>query len=182
MSALTVRIRAAGPDEAAAIAALHSESWRSAYRGILPDALLDGPLELERARHWRDVLAGVMADDAILVAEQRAALVGFIAVFAKGEPGFGAVIDNLHVRPALKGGGIGRRLLGAAAERFAAAGTTALHLWVYDANRPTLAFYEKLGGVVEERGLERNGDLEIPHSRVVWRDLAALAARCRAKS
>lgn len=182
MSFSTVKIRPAEPAEAAAIAALHCESWRSAYRGILPDALLDGPLELERARHWRDTFAALTADDAILVAERGAALVGFIAVFAKGEPGFGALIDNLHVRPALTGGGIGRRLLGTAAARFAAAGASALHLWVYDANRPTLAFYKKLGGVVEEHGLERNGDLKIPHSRVVWRDLAALAARCGVKT
>ena len=38
----------ANMEDAPAIAALHSESWRSAYRGLVPDAFLDGPVIDER--------------------------------------------------------------------------------------------------------------------------------------
>ena len=34
--------------DASAIAALHAESWRSAYRGLYPDEFLDGPILEER--------------------------------------------------------------------------------------------------------------------------------------
>ena len=39
--------------DANAIAAVHAESWRTAYRGILSDAYLDGPIDAERRRLWR---------------------------------------------------------------------------------------------------------------------------------
>ena len=35
------------------IAALQTESWRSAYRGILPESYLDGPILEERQTHWQ---------------------------------------------------------------------------------------------------------------------------------
>ena len=41
-------IRAARPDDAPAVAMLHANSWRSAYRGILRDEFLDGALDENR--------------------------------------------------------------------------------------------------------------------------------------
>ena len=55
------------------------------------------------------------ADDTVLIAGD----VGFIAVWAEGDPGFGAYIDNLHVHPERRSGGLGRRLLGEAMRRVA---------------------------------------------------------------
>jgi ribosomal protein S18 acetylase RimI-like enzyme len=65
-------------------------------------------LDDERRTHWNNKLAAMTADDTVLVAGDN----GFIAVWAKGDPGFGAYIDNLHVHPERRGGGLGRRLLG----------------------------------------------------------------------
>jgi hypothetical protein len=38
------------------IAALQTESWRSAYRGILPGTYLDGPILEERESHWQNLM------------------------------------------------------------------------------------------------------------------------------
>ena len=35
------------------IAALHAASWKAAYRGLFADSYLDGDVEYERLRHWR---------------------------------------------------------------------------------------------------------------------------------
>ena len=52
-----MEVRWATADDAAAIAAVHIASWRAAYRGLLPDAVLDS-LSLEaRTDHWREWLA-----------------------------------------------------------------------------------------------------------------------------
>ena len=52
-----MQIRRARPDDAAAIARVHVESWRSTYAGLLPERLL---LKLSNAQHearwWRHVL------------------------------------------------------------------------------------------------------------------------------
>jgi ribosomal protein S18 acetylase RimI-like enzyme len=163
-------IRAATLADSDAIAALHSASWRSSYRGILSDATLGPGLDEERRRHWRAKLESADPDDLVLMVEGLA----FITVWAKGDLGFGAYIDNLHVHPERRGGGIGRRLLQEAARRLGLRGERRAYLWVFDANVRTVELYLRLGGEIVERGLDEIDGVKVPHSRVVWRDIASL--------
>ena len=48
--------------DAAAIATLHAESWRTAYRGLVPDAFLDGPVVEDRMHLWRKRLNGLASN------------------------------------------------------------------------------------------------------------------------
>ena len=52
-----VQFREADAQDAAAIAQLHAESWRSAYRGILSDDYLDNQVQSERASLWQSRFA-----------------------------------------------------------------------------------------------------------------------------
>ena len=47
-------IRAAGMADAVAIAQLHTRSWQTAYRGILSDDFLQGPLPENRRVLWHE--------------------------------------------------------------------------------------------------------------------------------
>jgi len=47
-----ITLRAATVDDTALIASMHTRSWASAYRGILPDTYLDRDLQGERVAHW----------------------------------------------------------------------------------------------------------------------------------
>jgi ribosomal protein S18 acetylase RimI-like enzyme len=172
--------RDAEPGDAEAIAALHAESWRAHYRGILPDAYLDGEVFAERQAFWRDALrAPRAAGQLVLVATRLAALAGFVAIVRDREPGFGAEIENLHVRPRLCGRGLGRRLLGEAVGRLAAAGVSSACLWVYDANEAAIRFYRRLGGMTDKHGFDDFAGAHAPHTRIVWPDLAVLQHACR---
>ena len=71
------RRRAADLD---AIAALHAESWRTAYRGVLPDAFLDGPVEDDRKGHWYELMEGLGDERSVLVADAADGLAGFVSV------------------------------------------------------------------------------------------------------
>ena len=167
-------VRAATVADADGIAALHAASWRSAYRGIFRDSTLGPALDGERRAHWSGKLAAMGSDDTVLVADG----VGFIAVWAKGDPGFGAYVDNLHVHPERRSAGLGRRLLGAAMQRVAARGERRAYLWVFDANARAIDFYRRLGGEIVERRLDEIDGAQVPHSRVAWRDTARLVAEC----
>jgi ribosomal protein S18 acetylase RimI-like enzyme len=104
----------AGLGDALDIAALQTESWRSTYRGLLPDSYLDGPIVADRERHWRKMLS----EDArhrIFLAKDNGDVAGFVCVLLDEEPAWGARLDNIHVKPALKGQGIGRVLFRQAA-------------------------------------------------------------------
>ena len=110
----------------------------------------------------------------VLIAERDDVAVGFVCLIAGADPRWGGLVDNLHVAPDLKGGGIGSLLLRAAAARIAADG---LHLFCYTANHPARGFYDRMGGQVVE-ALEKPGPdgRPAPELRYFWPDAAALAA------
>ena len=169
-------IRPATVADADAIAALHAASWRSAYRGIFKEGTLGPSLDGERRAHWRGKLGAMIPTDTVLIAGD----VGFIAVWAQGDPGFGAYIDNLHVRPERRSGGLGRRLLGEAMRRVSKRGERGAYLWVFDDNVRAIDFYRRLGGEIIEGGFDEIDGAQVAHSRIAWRDTARLADACGA--
>lgn len=162
-------LRPMAPADADAVALLHVASWRSAYRGVFTDHYLDHEADAERRQAWHARLqAGTTSAEWGLIAEDAAGrLLGFAWVMPDRDPHWGDYIDNLHVAPDLKGGGIGRRLMQGVAARLQREGSTRpLYLWVLDVNTAARGFYERLGAEV--------GDLQLseplagrPHP--VWR-------------
>lgn len=56
-------IRRATPDEAPAIADLSVRAWRAAYRGIVPDEVLDQLSVERRATGWRNAIERAATSD-----------------------------------------------------------------------------------------------------------------------
>lgn len=186
---MALRFRRAVPDDAPMIADLHTRSWRAAYRGQLPDAYLDGPLDLEKRAQWAEKLARARPSDLILLAEQGDSLAGFISVWgddaSKAVDPYGdypgAYVDNLHVDPAGRGRGLGRELLRQTADHTLGTPGLAPHvwLWVLATNAPALKFYMSLGGQVTDEITEPLGGITVRTQRILWSDAAALSAACR---
>jgi hypothetical protein len=83
------------------IAALQTESWRSAYRTILPGSYLDGPILEGRETHWQNLMFSANGKRrGVFLAKDCSALLGFVCVLLDEEPAWGARLDNIHVRPA----------------------------------------------------------------------------------
>jgi GNAT superfamily N-acetyltransferase len=165
-----VRFQHARPSDAGAIAALHAESWRSAYRGLVPDGFLGPGLDTERRHAWRDRFASIDPDRRlVLVAASDGQLVGFTCVLADGEAGFGPLLDNLHVKPGWRGHGIGARLLQASREwvQQVAPGQP-MHLWVIEGNTSARAFYQAQGGREEDRRVNEMGGIPVTAVRCTW--------------
>jgi GNAT superfamily N-acetyltransferase len=116
---------------------------------MLPDAFLDGPLEADRLRLWRE-RAALPSDQrpVVLTARLDGALVGFACALPGADARWGALLDNLHVSPELRGHGVGARLFEMARRKPYPAGANArLYLWVLEANAGARRFYERQGGV-----------------------------------
>ena len=167
----TISIRYGSPDDADAIAALHAESWRSAYRGLVPEDELGEALDGERREFWRTRFA---APDpgrrVVFLATSGDVLVGFACLLADADPDHGPLLDNLHVKPGWRGHGIGARLLqeSRAWARAIAPGQP-MHLWVLEGNMPARRFYEHQGGAEVERRSEERGGMTIAVWRCVWK-------------
>lgn len=172
-----VAIRAMLAADAPAVAALHAESWRTAYRGIYDDDWLDAHAGANREAHWAHRFAAPAATEAGLVAEWDGRAVGFAYLIADADPTRGALLDNLHLVAEARGAGIGARLLRAAAALAIARDWPAgLHLWVFDANEGACRFYERHGGQLVERVMYDAADGGSHPARCYHWDAAAAAA------
>jgi GNAT superfamily N-acetyltransferase len=84
----------------------------------------------------------------VLIAEHEGAVAGFALYFHNfstflGQPGI--YLEDLFVRPALRGHGIGRLLLSALARLAVDRGCGRLEWSVLDWNEPAIGFYRALG-------------------------------------
>ncbi|GAB0104599.1 GNAT family N-acetyltransferase [Nocardia sp. JMUB6875] len=142
---MEIRIRPGTDSDAKAVAALHTASWRTAYAEIMPESFLNGPLEHDHQVLWLTRLTVGQAEGDLFVAESDQDLVGFI--YLSLQPDGRVLIDNLHVDPTLKRGGIGGKLLRHgfdwAASKYPG---RPVYLEVLEANTPAIAFYERHGG------------------------------------
>jgi GNAT superfamily N-acetyltransferase len=162
------------PEDLADVAALHRESWRSAYRGIFSDAFLDSERVVEtRLALWTRRLISEPSPGSFgyIARDPSGEALGFTFAFPAFDGQWGSLLDNLHVRPDHKGRGIGRQLLLALSERCAGEwAELGLYLWVFEANTAARAVYEHLGARPAERVVITLQDgSEAAEWRYVWR-------------
>ena len=169
MSAISLTV--ASPADAEAIARLHAQSWRNAYRGMLADEYLDRHVVADRLEFWSTRFATVAPDRRlVLKAIGDGTLMGFVCVLLDAEPQWGARLDNLHVSPESKGTGIGYALFQAAREWLASVSPdTAMHLWCVERNHVARRFYDRQGGkIVETATRPVAQELAVPELRYWW--------------
>jgi ribosomal protein S18 acetylase RimI-like enzyme len=139
-------VRPADVEDAAAIARVHIDTWRTAYRGLLPDdflAALDGAGYEDR---WRRTLAG--GPGRVYVAEDGRQVVGFASGGPEraGEEGFSGELYAIYVLQESQGRGHGRRLVQAVARGLRESELPNMIVWVLGDNHQARHFYERLGG------------------------------------
>lgn len=171
-----MRLRLAGPPDADVIAAIHTASWRTAYRGLLDDEFLDGALDgysRDRWRVWFTLIGGPPSH--LVLAEDGDDAVGFLCIVHSGGE-HGDLIANLHVVQEARGRGIGRRLLQEAARLVMEHDGKAMHLWVYSGNDAAIRFYSRAGGQAESEQphLAADGKMR-PSWRFVWPDVSQIS-------
>ena len=176
-----IAIRPIVAADAITVADLHATSWRDAYRGMLRDEYLDGDIATERRQAWTGRLAEPVEANYGFIAEAGTDAVGFVYMLGGVDATWGTLIDNLHVIPGLKGRGLGRRLLEAAAlETARRSPGERVYLYVFDANVAARRFYASVGGrEVERAAVEPPGGGSQMQWRVVWDDAERLLASVR---
>jgi ribosomal protein S18 acetylase RimI-like enzyme len=150
-----VTIREARPEDAAGIARVHVESWRTTYPGIMPQEHLDALTYADREQTWGDTLRGSgPVPTTVYVAERDGGeIVGFAAGGREraGDPDFQGEIYALYLLQACQGQRLGRRLVHTLARHMAEDGCRTLLIWV-NALNPACRFYEALGGLPARTG------------------------------
>jgi ribosomal protein S18 acetylase RimI-like enzyme len=140
-------LRPATWHDAPSIAVVEVASTREAHRGLFPASALDLIDLDDRAERWRQNLTE--AKSTTLVAESDDQILGFINYGPCRDEDVAAErvgeIMAIYVAPDSWGLGVGRRLLQAALEQLAQAGSCEVKLWVIDRNTRAITFYERAG-------------------------------------
>ena len=140
-------IRPANPSDARSIAEVNVASWRSAYRGLLPDSVLDNLSVEDKADRMRARI--IEHTIQVLVLEQNSAIIGFVT--------FGASRDRdadqervgeiyaVYLGPGNWRKGHGSALVNAAIASLQGAGYTEVTLWALYNNQRAAQFYQAVG-------------------------------------
>ena len=139
-------VRTATPQDAAGVADVHVRAWQTAYRGLLPDAYLDGLRAADRMVRYRFEITGPDQPSTI-VAVDDGVICGFATI---GPARDGAVpsaglLHALYVEPALWRRGVGRLLMAEARARLRQQGFFEGVLWVLVGNDRAQRFYRADG-------------------------------------
>ncbi len=121
----STNVRRAAPADAGAIADVHVRSWQVAYRGLVPDEVLDNLSRADRQSTWQTLLAR-NADGSFTLVAERDWVVGFCSIVAPSRDGDAGArtceVAAVYVDPDHWRAGIGSELLVAALRKVAAAG------------------------------------------------------------
>ena len=123
------------------VSRIYEESWKTAYRGIVPQAYLDA-IPIGRWAANRD-----QEGRRSLVLEEEGRLIGVTCTGPSRwpeYPDFGEVI-SLYLLPEYMGRGYGKPLLETAVETLAEQGFRDVLLWVLEENHRARRFYEGAG-------------------------------------
>jgi ribosomal protein S18 acetylase RimI-like enzyme len=165
-------IRPARMEDVPEIAVVHVRSWQAAYRGLLPQAYLDGLDPGQRTGQWELSLSAADSHGGTLVADAGGRLSGFVSYGPARDDDADSrragEIYAIYLMPAAWDEGIGRQLMAAALGRLGEAGFDQALLWVLDSNARARRFYEA-GGWHAEGAAKRDDSFGVPMTEVRYR-------------
>jgi ribosomal protein S18 acetylase RimI-like enzyme len=164
-------VRRALIDDAASIAHVHVESWRTTYRDLLPAEFLASLSEAGYTERWQRVIGD--GSSRVYVVEDEGGVVGFASCGREraGETGFGGELYAIYVLEAAQRRGHGRELVRAAVTGLRGMGLKDLIIWVLRDNAPARRFYERLGGTYVRKQPITIGPATLDEVSYGWRRL-----------
>jgi GNAT superfamily N-acetyltransferase len=163
-------IRTADSHDAAAIASVQVSSWKTTYRGIVPDAFLDSMNADERTSRWQELIASTEAT--FFVSEDEAGIFGFATGGKIRQPitGYDAELYAIYLLQERQGQGAGRALFRSLASALLSKGLTGMTVWVLEQN-PAVGFYRRVGGVEVGRQKIEIGGVQLDEVAFGWGSL-----------
>ncbi len=172
-------MRHARIEDADEIARVRAESWRAAYRGIVPDDYLDAIDVSEWAQRQRRNIESQSAGIVSLVADDGDLIVGWVALGPNWmtDLPYAGELCAIYLRPSHWRRGIGKHLMTAAAQSLIERGVNSMILRVLTENRPARRYCESLGDSLVSEHTYTIGGVSLPEIAYGWPDLPDLTAR-----
>lgn len=164
---MSIGVRRAKADDAAAITAVHDAAWRHAYRGILPGLDLERMVERRGPAWWQRAIRRHVI---VMVLE----VGGQVAGYATMGPNrmrhlpFRGEIYEIYMLPEYQGIGLGGRLFGESRRTLQQLDFRGLAVRALAANEQACGFYRRMGGQMVLETVERVGEDMLPVNVFGW--------------
>ncbi|WP_339217714.1 GNAT family N-acetyltransferase [Ornithinibacillus sp. FSL M8-0202] len=166
-----MKIRKAVISDAAGIAKVHVDSWRTTYRKILPESFLNNLSYEKRTELWKNNIA--REDNYVLVAEtDEGEIVGFADCGKREDnhvPNSGD-ITSIYLLEEYQGMGIGIKLLTQLFQHLQQLGYKKVFVEVLEANSSRY-FYERYGATLAKTEKIKMAGVELNLLTYEWNDL-----------
>ncbi len=176
-------VRAARASDAEGLALVQVASWREAFAGLVPDAVIaeltsDSAVN-QWASRWRDAIsAPPTSKHRVHVAVEKPGdpeILGFAAAGPATDedlwPGTDGELYELHVMPAVTGEGHDQRLLNAVADTFAEDGFRTGYTWALSGDEARIGFLEAAGWAPDGSRSNLDMGMKVPvvrlHTRLI---------------
>ena len=176
-----VSLRHANATDVAAIGRIQVTTWRDAYRGLIPGDILANMRSEKIETFVTEILSGLHEGTFVLVCEAEMRPAGFCIggperSEREGQCPFGEIY-SMYVLPAYQRLGLGKALMGHAAEILRSNGKTGLSLWVLQGNAGALRFYQSMGGVMKETKQFEAFGATLDVQKMFWERISDVAER-----
>lgn len=170
---MTFQIRTAQPGDASGIAHVQVESWRTTYKGIVPDSFLDALDKAGREDNWQTQLADPAVH--IFVAEDETGVFGFTCGGAVREAAgdCDAELYAIYLLERRQQQGAGRALVRTLAATLHSQGLKSMIVWALEDN-PAIGFYKRLGAIPVAQKIVNIGGKDLPDMALAWPSLGSL--------
>lgn len=152
-----MRIREGSINDAPSIAKVTVDTWKTAYRGIIPDQYLNNLSYEDREKGWREF---PFCNSFIFVAEDETQnIIGFAAAGPErsSNPVYTGEVYAIYIYESYHNKGIGSMLIYSVMKRFEQLGVYSVLIWVLS-DSSYRRFYERIGGhEVDSKLLEMEG-------------------------
>lgn len=168
-----MRVREALPGDAEGIARVHVDSWRTTYKGIVSESVLQNLSTEQRAENWR---RGIGKNPLYVAEDESGRIVGFATGGKERTGNYEAdgELYAIYLLQDVQGQGIGKKLTQLIAYDLKEQGFTSMLVWVLEQN-PSKKFYESLGGQPVDEAMIEIGGEDFKEIAYYWDNIETLA-------
>ncbi len=150
---MKIIIRNAENSDLTGIINVHVETWKTAYKGVVPDNYIQSFIIRTQHKTWQNQLKIMMKDNNFFVAERdKDRIVGFAigGLERSNHPNYKGELMGIYILKEYQRQGIGKALTRKIIEELIKMEINNMLVWVLE-NNPYRAFYETLGGKIVDK-------------------------------
>ncbi|PFR26295.1 GNAT family N-acetyltransferase [Bacillus cereus] len=171
---MDIKIRRATENDIKGITKVHVDSWKTTYKGILSDEMIEATTYESREKQWENIFKQVVGSEYRYVAETLdGEIIGFIdgGQERTGKYNCDGELYAIYLLEEYQGYKVGKQLFQTLVSEFIKNDIRSILVWVIS-NNPSRLFYEKFNPeLVDTKFLER---LEVEETAYCWRDVEHL--------